>query len=92
MAVSWTAEIAAPTTAFGIVVAVTTSFCAMVMLNEPETVPPLRSVAVTAMLNVPAVVGVPLKVPVVDSVSPGGRPVAVKVYGPVPPVTETAEV
>jgi hypothetical protein len=86
------AEIAVPTSAFGIVVLVTISFAAMVMLKEPETVPPLESVAVTDTWNVPAVVGVPLKVPVVESVNPGGRPVAVKVYGPLPPVTDTAEV
>jgi hypothetical protein len=43
------------------------------------------SVAVTAMPNVPALVGVPPSVPAPLIVIPGGRPVAVQLYGVAPP-------
>ena len=57
------------------------------MLVTVAAVPPVLSVAVTLMLNVPACVGVPLKVRVAAlKVSPAGSaPVWVTVYGAMPP-------
>jgi hypothetical protein len=51
----------------------------IVIENVAETVSPVPLfVAVTETGNVPAMVGVPLKTPFVESASPGGRPVAEK--------------
>jgi hypothetical protein len=49
----------------------------------------LESVALTVMVEVPAVVGVPLTTQAADKVSPGGKLPAVcwQVYGAVPPTT-----
>jgi hypothetical protein len=46
------------------------------------------SVTVTVMGKVPVEAGVPLSVPLEDIVTPPGSPVAVHVYGGVPPVAE----
>jgi hypothetical protein len=53
-------------------------------------VPVLESVAVTVTLNVPPAVGLPDSTPALVSVRPAGRPVAVNVYGEVPPLAATA--
>lgn len=50
---------------------------------------PVASVTVTTSLNVPFCVGVPLIAPPVLIPSPGANPVAVNVYGDVPPVALT---
>src|SRR5690242_6689171 len=59
----------------------------MVKVNDVEPLPLLpEPVAVAVTLYVPAVVGVPDTVPVVEPmVMPGGSPVADQVYGVVPP-------
>jgi hypothetical protein len=58
-------------------------------VTEQLNVPlfPAESVTVTVYGKVPVTVGVPDMTPPVDIVSPAGRPVAEKVYGPpAPPV------
>lgn len=48
---------------------------------------PTLSLTVAMIVTFPAAVGVPVRTPVLAlSVSPGGSPVAVQLYGPVPPV------
>ena len=48
-----------------------------------------ESAACAVIGNVPAVVGVPLRIPLLAlRVSPGGSPVADQVYGGVPPAAE----
>ena len=89
MAVNWTEEMAFPNTTLGMVDGVTVNAGAMVTRKVAEAVLPAESVAVTTMLKVPALVGVPLKPPAVERVSPGGSPVAVKVKVPKPPLAVT---
>src|SRR5690606_4984193 len=55
--------------------------------NDAEAVAPEESRTVTVTLDVPAVEGVPVMVPVDELIDrPAGRPVAEKVYGVLPPV------
>ena len=49
----------------------------------------VESVAVMTAVKEPAAVGVPVMEPPALMESPAGRPVAVKVYGAVPPVALT---
>jgi hypothetical protein len=61
--------------------------CAVCGVGVPE------SVTVTTTLEaVPAADGVPLITPAEDMVRPAGKPVAVNVYGAVPPVAVTVAV
>ena len=58
---------------------------AIVRVNERLAVARTESVTVAVTLNVPASVGVPLKAPFGEAVTPGGSPAAENVYGCVPP-------
>jgi len=83
---------AVPTVPFGREVVVSTSpVGAIVMVTFPVLVCAglLESVTVTDAVNVPAAVGVPVIWPLGLMDSPAGRPVAVKLYGMVPPVAVT---
>lgn len=53
---------------------------------EPRTVGVVESVTVTVSVKLPATLGVPVIWPVGLRASPAGNPVAVKVYGVVPPI------
>ena len=55
-------------------------------LKDAEPVAPVESVALTVTDDVPAVVGVPETTPAADIARLAGRPVAVHLYGAVPPV------
>ena len=57
-----------------------------VLLNVCEPLQGPLPVAVIMMLYVPVVVGVPERTPPVESVTPGGNPVADQVTVPLPPV------
>ena len=57
-----------------------------VIVKDPVPVKLPVSVAVTEIVYVPATVGVPVSTPALESVKPGGKPAARKVYGAAPPV------
>ena len=59
---------------------------AMLSGSEDDTVVPLESFTVSEAICVPAVVGVPLIVPLLLIERPLGRPLADQVYGELPPV------
>ena len=60
--------------------------------NDEVAVRPPASFAVTVTLVVPAADGVPETTPLLETVKPVGSPVAVQVYGVVPPVADSVSV
>ncbi len=75
-----------PTVPFGSEAVVTVTGAATVRFNVTGAeVADFESVAVTVTGPLKAAVGVPVMV-LPLTVSPAGRPVALKVYGPVPPL------
>jgi hypothetical protein len=62
---------------------------ATVTLKVWLSLAPLASVAVITTVYAPSTVGVPVRTPVLEMLTPGGVPVAVHVYGLWPPDAAT---